>query len=180
MPTRAHEFDAGLDLYSAYDDVYIFPRESELFDTGVHIQLPKNTVGFLKSKSGLNVKYGITSEGVIDVGYTGSIMVKLYNHSDKPYRVRKGSCPVCCRSWKWWILWKKPSEEPAGLGARGDNGRHYKAGIFRVAGRISENCVGIQALFNLHCCYRRRWDNEDGVLQRNRARQSCVCGEYLE
>ena len=61
-----------------------------MFDTGVHIQLPKNTVGFLKSKSGLNVKYGITSEGVIDVGYTGSIMVKLYNHSDKPYRVRKG------------------------------------------------------------------------------------------
>ena len=90
MPTRAHEFDAGLDLYSAYDDVCISPRESELFDTGVHIQLPKNTVGFLKSKSGLNVKYGITSEGVIDAGYTGSIMVKLYNHSDKPYRVRKG------------------------------------------------------------------------------------------
>ena len=90
MPTRAHEFDAGLDLYSAYDDVYIFPGESELFDTGVHIQLPKNTVGFLKSKSGLNVKSGITSEGVIDVGYTGSIMVKLYNHSDNPYRVRKG------------------------------------------------------------------------------------------
>lgn len=90
MPTRAHEFDAGLDLYSAYDDVYIYPRNSELFDTGVHIQLPKNTVGFLKSKSGLNVKYGITSEGVIDVGYTGSIMVKLYNHSDNPYRVRKG------------------------------------------------------------------------------------------
>ena len=90
MPTRAHEFDAGLDLYSAYDDVCIFPRESELFDTGVHIQLPKNTVGFLKSKSGLNVKYGITSEGVIDAGYTGSIVVKLYNHSDKPYRVRKG------------------------------------------------------------------------------------------
>nr|DAI33990.1 MAG TPA: dUTPase [Caudoviricetes sp.] len=89
MPTRAHEFDAGLDLYSA-DDVYIYPISSELFDTGVHIQLPKNTVGFLKSKSGLNVKYGITSEGVIDVGYTGSIMVKLYNHSDKPYRVRKG------------------------------------------------------------------------------------------
>ena len=59
-------------------------------ETGVHIQLPKNTVGFLKSKSGLNVKYGITSEGVIDAGYTGSIMVKLYNHSDNTYRVRKG------------------------------------------------------------------------------------------
>lgn len=90
MPTRAHEFDAGLDLYSAKEDTYIYPRESALFDTGVHIQLPKNTVGFLKSKSGLNVKCSITSEGVIDVGYCGSIMVKLYNHSDKPYLVCKG------------------------------------------------------------------------------------------
>lgn len=90
MPTRAHEYDAGLDLYSASDDVYIYPGESELFDTGVHVQLPKNTVGFLKSKSGLNVKHGITSEGVIDAGYTGSIMVKLYNHGSKPYKVCRG------------------------------------------------------------------------------------------
>jgi dUTP pyrophosphatase len=44
----------------------------------------------VKSKSGLNVKHGITSEGVIDVGYTGSIRVKLYNHSNRPYRVEKG------------------------------------------------------------------------------------------
>ena len=44
----------------------------------------------LKSKSGLNVKHGITSEGVIDVGYTGSIKVKLYNNSDKPYTVANG------------------------------------------------------------------------------------------
>ncbi len=90
MPTRAHEFDAGLDLYSADDDTYIYPRSSELFDTGVHIQLPQNTVGFLKSKSGLNVNHSLTSEGVIDCGYTGSIVVKLYNHSDRSYRVRKG------------------------------------------------------------------------------------------
>lgn len=44
----------------------------------------------LKSKSGLNVKYGITSEGVIDVGYTGSIAVKLYNHSGMDYTVHRG------------------------------------------------------------------------------------------
>lgn len=59
-------------------------------DTGVHIELPPNTAGFLKSKSGLNVKYGITSEGVIDVGYTGSIAVKLYNHSSIDYTVHRG------------------------------------------------------------------------------------------
>ena len=44
----------------------------------------------LKSKSGLNVKFGIVSEGVIDAGYTGSIVVKLYNHSGYDYRVKRG------------------------------------------------------------------------------------------
>jgi dUTP pyrophosphatase len=44
----------------------------------------------LKSKSGLNVIHGITSEGVIDVGYTGSIKVKLYNHSGYDYKVEAG------------------------------------------------------------------------------------------
>ena len=56
----------------------------------MHIQLPHGYVGMLKSKSGLNVKYGITSEGVIDEGYTGQIMVKLYNHSNYPYTVMRG------------------------------------------------------------------------------------------
>ena len=59
-------------------------------DTLVHVELPLNTVGMVKSKSGLNVKHGIQSEGVIDVGYTGSIMVKLYNHSNRGYIVEKG------------------------------------------------------------------------------------------
>jgi dUTP pyrophosphatase len=44
----------------------------------------------LKSKSGLNVNHGITSEGVIDVGYTGSIVVKLYNQSGDDYTVHAG------------------------------------------------------------------------------------------
>ena len=61
-----------------------------MIDTGVHIELPTGKVGFLKSKSGLNVKHGITSEGVIDVGYTGSIRVKLYNHTDVGYLVNAG------------------------------------------------------------------------------------------
>lgn len=89
MPTRAHETDAGLDLYAPYG-VFIEPRNSVTIDTGVHIELPPNTVGMLKSKSGLNVKHGLTSEGVIDVGYTGSIVVKLQNHKSSGYYVNKG------------------------------------------------------------------------------------------
>ncbi len=89
MPTRAHEADAGLDLY-ARETTIVSARESVKFDTGVHIELPPNTVGFLKSKSGLNVKNGIVNEGVIDEGYTGSIVVKLYNNSGRDYLVNKG------------------------------------------------------------------------------------------
>ena len=89
MPTRAHSTDAGLDLY-AREDQLVPARGSAKFDTGVHIELPVYSVGMLKSKSGLNVKHGITSEGVIDVGYTGSIVAKLYNHSDVDYQVKAG------------------------------------------------------------------------------------------
>lgn len=72
-------------------DTQIIPaKESAVFDTGVHVELPEGTAGFLKSKSGLNTKHGITSEGVIDVGYTGSIVAKLYNHSGMDYKVNAG------------------------------------------------------------------------------------------
>jgi dUTP pyrophosphatase len=93
MPTRAHSTDAGLDIYAREEKV-VPARGSAIFDTGVHIELPIvngcATVGMLKSKSGLNVKHGLVSEGVIDVGYTGSVVVKVYNHSDTDYIVKEG------------------------------------------------------------------------------------------
>ena len=89
MPTRAHDDDAGLDLY-AREGKIVPAGGAAKFDTGVHIELPNRTAGMLKSKSGLNVKHGIVSEGVIDVGYTGSIVVKLYNNSRFDYKVNAG------------------------------------------------------------------------------------------
>ena len=90
MPERAHSTDAGADLRVPYNTT-IMPKSSVVIDTGVHIELPPNTMGVLKSKSGLNVKHDITTvDGVIDVGYTGSIAVKLFNHSDKSYELKAG------------------------------------------------------------------------------------------
>lgn len=89
MPTRAHDTDAGLDIYSP-ETLIVPAKESAEIDTGVHIEIPRGFAGFLKSKSGLNVKHGITSEGVIDCGYTGSIRVKLYNHGGYDYKVNAG------------------------------------------------------------------------------------------
>lgn len=97
MPTKAYKTDGGFDIYSREDKV-VPARGSAIFDTGVHIDLPKLqicdqillTAGVLASKSGLNVKHNITSEGIIDIGYDGSIVVKLYNHGDTDYEVKKG------------------------------------------------------------------------------------------
>ena len=89
LPEYAHEADAGMDLRSPRD-VYIMPNSSRTIDTGVHIAIPPGMVGMLKSKSGLNVKHGLLNTGVIDSGYTGSIVVKLYNHTCNAYFVKQG------------------------------------------------------------------------------------------
>lgn len=89
MPTRAHELDAGLDLYSPIATT-LWRCGSVTIDTGVHVEIPAGYVGLIKSKSGLNVKHGITSEGVIDAGYTGSVAVKLYNHGEKSVDISRG------------------------------------------------------------------------------------------
>jgi dUTP pyrophosphatase len=89
MPTKAHDADAGFDLYTP-KEVYVREGGSVKIDTGVHIQIPKGYVGFLKSKSGLNVKCGITGEGVIDAGYNGSIVAKLYNNGTDTVKFEEG------------------------------------------------------------------------------------------
>lgn len=93
MPTRAHDLDAGLDLYSR-EKRLIYVGGGVVFDTGVHIALEPGTYGKIESKSGLNVNHDVVScGGIIDAGYTGSIKVKLYNLSNRytePYVVEKG------------------------------------------------------------------------------------------
>lgn len=86
---RAHKTDAGLDIRSR-ETRLVKAHGSALIHTGLHVELPHNTAGLLVSKSGLNVKHGITSTGLIDEGYTGEILVKLYNHSDESYLVHAG------------------------------------------------------------------------------------------
>lgn len=58
IPERAYETDAGLDLKTPipFD---ILPNESAIVNTGVHVELPIGTVGMIKSRSGLNFKYGM-------------------------------------------------------------------------------------------------------------------------
>lgn len=89
LPERAHYEDAGWDIRTPYD-FEIEAGGSATIDTGVHVEIPYSYVGMLKSKSGLNVKCGITSEGVIDCGYTGAVFAKLYNHGNKAVVFKRG------------------------------------------------------------------------------------------
>lgn len=101
MPERAHAEDAGLDL-RARESMVVEPGKPVSFDTGVYLEIPQHCCGLLVSKSGLLTKYGITSTGLVDEGYTGSIVVTLINNSKKNYLVRHGDkisqiviLPVC-------------------------------------------------------------------------------------
>lgn len=89
MPTRAHPYDAGLDLY-AMEDGCIHCNQSHTFDTGVHVQIPEGFVGLVKSKSGLMCNHGIITDGTIDAHYTGPIKVCLFNHGSNKYEVKVG------------------------------------------------------------------------------------------
>lgn len=89
MPERGHETDAGLDLRTP-KAVTVPAYGSTIIDTGVHVALPHGCAGLLVSKSGLNVRHDITSTGLIDEGYTGSIVVKLYNHGGEDHEFEAG------------------------------------------------------------------------------------------
>ena len=88
LPTRAHEADAGYDLYSR-EDAVIYPDDSYTFDTGVHMEIPRGYVGDVKSKSGL-MMLGLVTDGTVDSGYVGSIRVKLFNHGNTSVFIQKG------------------------------------------------------------------------------------------
>lgn len=89
VPIRAHKEDAGLDIRAKCEAV-VPARGSMVFYTGVHVELPAGCAGLLVSKSGLNVRHDITSTGLIDEGFTGEIVVKLFNHGFEDYMVHAG------------------------------------------------------------------------------------------
>ena len=89
MPDKAHDLDAGFDLRTP-ERIIVGKDSAAEVDTGVHLEIPEGYVGMIKSKSGLNHKHGINTEGVIDAGFTGSIKVKIYNHSGTHIIFEKG------------------------------------------------------------------------------------------
>lgn len=89
MPERAHALDAGFDIRTP-EEIIIPPHCQAFVDSRVKVEIPKYCVGKLESKSGL-CKKGITTRGTIDAGYSGSIGVTIYNHSDEVVHFEAGN-----------------------------------------------------------------------------------------
>lgn len=89
LPVREHPTDAGLDLFTPVD--FTVPAHGFAFvDTGVHMQIPLYTRGHICSKSGLNRKFGLTADGTVDEGYTGTIGVIIHSSNDHDYTFHRG------------------------------------------------------------------------------------------
>jgi dUTP pyrophosphatase len=81
LPTRAHDNDAGLDLYAA-ESARLAPGARVSVGTGLAVQIPDGVGGLVLPRSGLALKHGVTlvnSPGLIDPGYRGEVRVLLVN-----------------------------------------------------------------------------------------------------
>jgi dUTP pyrophosphatase len=93
LPTRAHDGDAGLDLYSV-EAATIEPGKRGSVGTGLAVEIPDGHAGLVLPRSGLAARHGITlpnAPGLIDAGYRGELRVLLLNTDRvEPFEVARG------------------------------------------------------------------------------------------
>lgn len=92
VPTYATDGSAAFDFY-ATNAVTISPGNSGLTGTGIAVEIPKNHVILVFSRSGHGFNHGLRLSncvGVIDEDFRGEIMVRLHNDSNTDYTVNAG------------------------------------------------------------------------------------------
>lgn len=93
LPTRAHDGDAGLDLYAS-EGAHIGPGQRVSVGTGLAVAVPQGLVGLVTPRSGMAIKHGVSlvnTPGVIDSGYRGELRVLLLNtDSSSEFKVAAG------------------------------------------------------------------------------------------
>jgi len=135
MPSRAHDGDAGVDLYSA-EDVTLSPGHRALVRTGIAVAVPHGMVGLVHPRSGLASRVGLSivnSPGTIDAGYRGEIKVALINlDPETPIVVHRGDriAQLLVQRVELVPLVEVSSFDEAGLAdtSRGDGGHGSSGG----------------------------------------------------
>ena len=92
IPTKAHEDDAGFDLYAS-EDFALKSHSYGCVPTALSIELPQGYEAQVRPRSGLAAKHGVTvlnAPGTIDAGYRGELKVILINHGDEDFLITAG------------------------------------------------------------------------------------------
>jgi dUTP pyrophosphatase len=104
LPVRAHNTDAGMDLFYCPDFskpancsfnenglLAIAPGASSLIPTGVKVEVPLEHMLEVKNKSGIATRQQLlVGACVIDAGYNGEVYVNLHNISAETRVVEPG------------------------------------------------------------------------------------------
>ena len=95
LPERNHKDsftgDSGYDV-TAVEDTVIPARGAAIVPVGLKLAyLPPGVWIRVESRSGLQFKYGLQAfNGIIDNQYRGDLGIRVLNHSDNDYTVKKG------------------------------------------------------------------------------------------
>lgn len=104
LPTRKNSNDAGLDLYADFYyknpagdyipipnrntvEIDMPPNSVIIVGTGVCVEIPEGFFGLIANKSSSDFLIG---GGIVDEGYQGELLVKIFNPLDKPLTLTHG------------------------------------------------------------------------------------------
>ena len=92
IPSFAHDFDAGADVYAA-EDVEVAPHSTVIVPTGLKMAIPHSWKVSVRPRSGMSAKTNIriaNAPGTIDAGYLDEVGIIVTNIGDEPYHICAG------------------------------------------------------------------------------------------
>ena len=89
LPAYQHPGDAGLDLFSAVDEV-LAAGELKAVPTGLQLAVPEGHAGLIWDKSGISLHGVHRLAGVVDAGYRGEVKVVMINLGKEPFVIKQG------------------------------------------------------------------------------------------
>ena len=89
LPTRTHRDDACYDLYCTRD-CYISPWAGSQVAVSLALELPKDWMALLYTRSGHGFRGVRVHLGIIDSGYRGDISPFVMNHTPNTIQFKKG------------------------------------------------------------------------------------------
>jgi dUTP pyrophosphatase len=125
-PTKAHEDDAGYDVFSR-ETIFIQPGEFIETQLGIGLDIPRYFTGFLVGRSSLNRKgLSLIGPGIIDSGYMGEISAFFLNTSKETIEIKQGDriaqvvvLPIPAFPLSEEVQFRITERGPKGLGSTG-------------------------------------------------------------